>query len=35
MGHLTAKIYLGSPAIAAATAITGKITHPDEVVEEN
>jgi 3-isopropylmalate/(R)-2-methylmalate dehydratase large subunit len=32
MGHPKAKVYLGSPAIAAATAIRGKISHPEEVV---
>ncbi|HLC40877.1 MAG TPA: 3-isopropylmalate dehydratase large subunit [Methylomirabilota bacterium] len=32
MGHPKAKVYLGSPAIAAATAIKGKISHPEEVV---
>ena len=31
MGHVKAKVYLGSPAVAAATAITGKISHPEEV----
>jgi 3-isopropylmalate/(R)-2-methylmalate dehydratase large subunit len=31
MGHITSEIYLGSPAVAAASAVTGRITHPDEV----
>ena len=31
MGHPKAKVYLGSPAVAAATAIRGKLSHPDEV----
>ncbi|NOZ19668.1 MAG: 3-isopropylmalate dehydratase large subunit [Planctomycetes bacterium] len=31
MGHTESEIYLCSPAVAAASAITGRITHPDEV----
>ncbi len=31
MGHITSEIYLASPAIAAASAITGKISSPEEV----
>jgi len=31
MGDLESEVYLCSPAVAAASAITGKITHPDEV----
>ncbi len=33
MGHPRSEIYLCSPAVAAASAITGKITPPDEVVK--
>ena len=31
MGSLESEVYLGSPMVAAATAITGRITHPKEV----
>ena len=31
MGHVTSKIYLASPAVAAASALTGYITAPDKV----
>lgn len=31
MGHITSEIYLASPAVAAASAITGIISGPDEV----
>lgn len=31
MGHVTSKIYLSSPAVAAASALTGYITSPDEI----
>jgi 3-isopropylmalate/(R)-2-methylmalate dehydratase large subunit len=33
MGHPDSKVYLSSPEVAAATAITGVITHPASVVE--
>ena len=32
MGSPNANIYLGSPEVAAATALTGRITHPREVM---
>ena len=32
MGHPTSEIYLSSPAVAAATAIMGRICHPEEVI---
>ena len=31
MGHVESELYLCSPAVAAASAITGRITHPQEV----
>lgn len=34
MGHLKSEVYLCNPAVAAASAVTGKITHPAEVVEQ-
>ena len=35
MGHVKSEVYLSGPAVAAASAITGRITHPDEVVGGN
>lgn len=32
MGHPKSEVYLANPAVAAATAIKGRIAHPDEVV---
>jgi 3-isopropylmalate/(R)-2-methylmalate dehydratase large subunit len=32
MGHVDSEIYLASPAVAAATAITGSITDPSEII---
>jgi 3-isopropylmalate/(R)-2-methylmalate dehydratase large subunit len=31
MGDLGSKVYLSNPAVAAASAVKGKITHPDGV----
>jgi 3-isopropylmalate/(R)-2-methylmalate dehydratase large subunit len=31
MGHPQSRVYLSNPAVAAASAVTGRITHPDEV----
>ena len=30
-GHITSKVYLAGPAIAGATAVAGKIAHPDSI----
>ncbi|NCC66986.1 MAG: 3-isopropylmalate dehydratase large subunit [Clostridia bacterium] len=32
MGHTESEVYLASPAVAAASAITGHISHPEEVM---
>ena len=29
MGHVDSEVYLSSPAVAAASAIAGELTHPD------
>src|SRR3989338_3700574 len=34
MGHPKSEVYLANPAIAAATAVKGRIAHPDEVVRK-
>ena len=31
MGHVESEVYLASPAVAAASAVTGKISCPDEL----
>ena len=33
MGHPESEVYLASPAVAAASAITGRISHPEEVIK--
>jgi len=32
MGHVESEVYLSNPAVAAASAIVGRIAHPDEVM---
>jgi len=32
MGHVASKVYLSNPAVAAASAVKGRIAHPEEVV---
>ena len=32
MGHVNSEVYLASPAVAAASAITGKISSPESVM---
>lgn len=34
MGHPESEVYLASPAVAAASAIAGRIVHPDEVIKK-
>ncbi|MEE9591485.1 MAG: 3-isopropylmalate dehydratase large subunit [Thermodesulfobacteriota bacterium] len=34
MGHSKSEVYLANPAVAAATAVKGRIAHPDEVVKK-
>ncbi|MCF6095617.1 3-isopropylmalate dehydratase large subunit [Thermovorax subterraneus] len=33
MGHVESEVYIASPAVAAASAITGKISSPEEVIK--
>ena len=33
MGSPKSEVYLANPAVAAASAVTGRITHPDEVMK--
>ncbi len=33
MGHTKSEVYLANPVVAAASAVTGRITHPDEVMK--
>ena len=32
MGHIKSEVYLSNPAVAAASAIKGRIAHPEEVL---
>jgi len=34
MGHAQSEVYLASPAVAAASAVKGKICHPEEVIKK-
>ncbi|MFW2330717.1 MAG: 3-isopropylmalate dehydratase large subunit [Nitrospinota bacterium] len=34
MGHVKSEVYLASPAVAAASAITGRITDPSEIITD-
>ena len=34
MGHVDSEVYLASPAVAAASGITGHISHPEEVINK-
>jgi 3-isopropylmalate/(R)-2-methylmalate dehydratase large subunit len=33
MGHTKSEVYLANPAVAAASAVVGRIAHPDEVMK--
>jgi 3-isopropylmalate/(R)-2-methylmalate dehydratase large subunit len=34
MGHTQSEVYLASPAVAAASALTGRIENPENIVRE-
>jgi 3-isopropylmalate/(R)-2-methylmalate dehydratase large subunit len=34
MGHPESEVYLTNPAVAAASAVKGRIAHPEEVAEK-
>jgi 3-isopropylmalate/(R)-2-methylmalate dehydratase large subunit len=34
MGHAQSEVYLASPAVAAASAVKGRICHPEEVMKK-
>ena len=34
MGHVESEVYLASPAVAAASAIAGRITAPETIIGE-
>ena len=33
MGHVESEVYLASPEVAAASAVTGKISSPEEIMD--
>jgi 3-isopropylmalate/(R)-2-methylmalate dehydratase large subunit len=35
MGHARSEVYLANPAVAAASAVKGRIVHPEEVVRKS
>ena len=35
MGHPESEVYLSGPPVAAASAIKGRITHPEEVLKDD
>jgi 3-isopropylmalate/(R)-2-methylmalate dehydratase large subunit len=34
MGHPKSEVYLSNPAVAAASAVLGRIAHPDELIAD-